>query len=1781
LAAGTERGQYALRFDMHVSGSQGGFFAEKGNQPLENAVLVNKSLTNALGLERYYHYVGEELGSGMQHLVNVANGNSLLRWSPLLAPGRGLSTVVDITYNSLEQKSESPLGNNFSLSLSNLTRLGAPLDIHPNNADLLAGGTRAQSQWVAFIDGDGTPHRFDKNAGGGWDEPAGVHLYLRSISTDPTAPRYWAVTRPDRVTFYYNKAGYPTSVEDRNGNVLTFELEDVPAFEDPGGFKKRVKRVIDAGGRAFTLSYLTKQEVKKAPIRGRLKSISDHGGHMLLFGYYGDGNLRQITELGGTKANGTTLLPDRSVKFTYTTSDGTGPAITSAAARLDPDPYTANQSARLFSVIDARRKETTFSYCSATSCGSALNRWKLASRTDRAGNATSFAYNTTTRVTTVTAPLSRVSSYSFDTDGKVTAITNPKNETTNVIWTADRHVQKVTEPTTAFTEFAYNANGYLTDMWDQLRNRTTLEYQNVAVDASDVSGKWKPGRTIPHISQLLRKTNPKGTATLSPTSDFQWKFSYDPKGNPLTVTDPENFTTTHTYNTNGTLATTRDANNHWTTFANYDANGLPTEIRASKDQVPDANSRTTRFNYDVDGLLRWIQDARHAGDTGTDERSYRSFFDYDSYHRLGRQSTPKSTAAARGTLIWTGADYDENDNLLALADAAYGTAQSPTTGPTTTFSYDTMDQPTQQRGPDTTADPLGERTNYRYDAAGRLTEQTLPKGVQTTTTANDFTSFYAYDPLDRVIKETSHDVNAAGAITSTRNTHLCFDLAGDLVSVTAPNAGIASRDCAATPSHTTRFSYDQAHRLRSQIDPLSQTQSVSYDANDNVATVTNENGDSETRSYDQRDLLVKVESPFVKNGRTVTTKLEHDPVGKLKRSISPRAWDTSSDKLTFTDFVTSYVYDEFDELVRTDLPTQGGTPGPFFVHNAYDANGNLTTTTLPSVSTQIAQVLPQRKTVVSYWDTGWIKNSTNGILPRAHFDYTAQGWQASRTPEDANGALDLAHRSTWQYFVDGLLQQRSDRGGQVASYNYDANGNLAAANEASGIISGSNQTAYTIEVAYDGFDQLRKSRQKQTAQTNFKFTSYTYDLNGNELTRAEDGEETPVGALLSAGRTSTSTYNARDMVTSQIDQGDTAASTDDRRITNTYLPTSWDETQTLAKSNGAGGWTTEQTTSWQYFASGDLKRQELRNSGGALIESHEVSYETNGIYLNGHRTQDVFTLLGPDTIPFCRTATCTTSYVYDALDRPRFETRQRSNGTTTTTNTTEYKLDAVGNVTEEWLNNDVLRTFEYTGERDRLTRLITPNLTSRFLYDLDGNLLCSTADSWTQQTCPAAGSTSLRDRYTYDYLHRPASYQRYDGGTTPLDSATYVHDPLDRLANETETHQNFPDRSTAFTYVGLSDQVRQENATITNGSPTNRSYDYDAFDRLIGLNTGSQRLTYGRNLHGDISALLDSTDSSKAKESYGYSPYGAEDKALTSDLTTTTSGALKPDVLNPYRFNATRFDTGSGNLDMGFRQYGPNIGRFLQSDLYQHALDDLDLSADPLTGNRYGFAAGNPINFVEVDGHHYIPAKHYKQCGLYESDWRCLITEAMLERRAASATPWLLPELCGWGPSGRAVVCPWEDPTFADHAHGCRKSGLGCALDIVETLSWLQPEAKAGVLGGRLAMHLGPKAERLLERAQKIIRRERKAGRGLDDALKHPNFFRRSFPVDRPYSPTDARKIWREAKKRNYEVRFDATGHPGRLWSGPHINVRLAGGRNVHIPVDPRFRPPRGLLGRR
>jgi RHS repeat-associated protein len=1591
LAAGVNSAAYQLVFDLYDAAS-GSWFAARGNPPVTAQVQVLRRMPVGLGLEKYYQYDIQSVGGGLDSLVNVASGNLVLDMTPWQLPGRGLSSVLNLTYNGLENHSHSPVGNNWSLAITSLTRFGTPLDVHPNKADTIAG---VSNKLIGVTDGDGTLHVYTgtTNPDGttSWTPPPGFDLYLRSITTDTTSARYWAVSRPDHVTFYYNYGGWPTAVVDKNGNTVSFTETATPPGEDPGGPAYRITTVTDPGGRAINVSYYTKAQTDNAHQRGRISDITDHLGHVLHFDYYTDGNLLRITQRGGTNADGS-FLADRSWVFTYLTSNGAGPAIPTAADRVNPDPKTPNEDSQIYSVRDPRGHETLYGYYLNSDGPTLAGRVKTL--TDRAAHATGYSYDTTNAVTTVTDPLSHATTYTYDASGRVTKITNPLGQHTSEAWTADNQLRMVTEDNGAFRSYSYNANGLLTDYIDQDGDHTKLTYTDRPLDATDTGTHW---------SLLATKTAPLGVAT---GSGYQWQFGYDAAGNLLTATDPLNHTTSYCYNlptapacntandpsAPGTIEAVTDFNGHTTTYANYDPNGRP-------QKVTDPMGRVTQFGYDADGNMLWTQTPLHATASGTDTRSYRNYFDYDSFNRLGRRSQPKSTALDRGQLIWTDTSYDPNNNITAAQDDHYG-QQDAGNGAKTTYGYDAMDRKTLTTGPDTQADPAGQRTKLTYDAGGRMVSEILPIGVQSGI-AKDHTTTYGYDAADELTSQTQYTVNSSGTVTDTRTTYYCYDDVANMVTVTAPNARLsAAPACPATTTtaNTTIYTYDNAHQRLSTKDPDGHLQSEVYDADGNVIQRKDASGNVTTNSYDQKDQLTKVVAPYVHGGRNTTTINVYDANGNKIRDISARAYDASTDKTTFTDYVTSYSYDSDNEMVRQTTPSDANTPAAY-IHYYFAADGRQTAVSLPVTQSDPTQVSAAAKTVNTLFDPGWVASSNDPANPTARFDYTAQGWQKSRTPDKPSGGPDTSLEQQWAYYPDGKAESYTDQGGQASSYHYSADNDLTYAKTAHGLNAG--QAPVEIYADYTGYDELAATHYRPTSSTTFTATAYTYDHDGNVAERDDNAQQTlssqttnSAGVPISwtftqnsggAPVVNTMKYDTADWLTNQYNNGTTTSCTGDKRIDTTWTATGWEKTRSFYTEDSTCTYALKQKTAWTYFDNGKLKADTITsqytatNPSGTVLETHTVGYETNGIYLDGNRTSDAFALNGPgSTVCTGATASCTQTYSYDARDRVTGYTDGHG-GTTSYTfdqnNSADPSIRA-GNITTQTTPSGTT-TSTYKG--DQLTSATKSGVTTDDWYDSLGRLTCITTTAGSASSCNVATNGSVSSAvitsYSYDFMDRFTATSTYSLGTL-TSNATYTYDALDRTAKETEKHPSANlTRTTTFNYEGLTNLATKElwtnkDNTGTTTSTDTKTYDYDAYGNRISLKdsnvaggtTTTSNFTYGYDLQGSTSLLVDQSNGS-VKASYGYTPYGASDSTLSKGDTAVNT------PFNPYRYTAKRLDSGSKSYDMGTRRFDPATQRFLQLDQFQGALADLQLSSDPLTQNRYDLGASNPLSGVEYDGH--------------------------------------------------------------------------------------------------------------------------------------------------------------------------------------------------------------------
>ncbi len=953
-------------------------------------------------------------------------------------------------------------------------------------------------------------------------------------------------------------------------------------------------------------------------------------------------------------------------------------------------------------------------------------------------------------------------------------------------------------------------------------------------------------------------------------------------------------------------------------------------------------------------------------------------------------------------LVWTGGVYDANDNPVGAWSPHYGQGDiAPSTIPgapslpLAQTTFDAMDRATAVTSPrkDGTA-PIVATT--LYDAAGRVTTSLQPKG-QASAATHDFRSDATYDKLDRIATTTLYATDSAGAriTTEDRTSLYCYDLAGDLRSVTGPKANNpAVQSCppiatgAYTPitaGFTGKFEYDFAHRQIKTTDPAGNYTKTAYNENgaptsvvDWVNLVADEAARTTTFTYSSRGEKTQQVSPF--NGtRKLTTQWQYDALGNVSKTISPRAYDTNS--VSPTDFVQTMSYDELNRPWKVKLPTDASTPQAY-QYTAYDKNGQQTLITLPTTNGSLAgpsavvatAFNTNQYTLVDYWDTGQIYSSTDPANPRVRFGYTAEGWQSQRISEQNGlaGQLDLTRSMFWDYLPDGLLVALRDIGGQRASYAYDANGNRTQVNEANGITQ-AQQQALNITAAFTGFNELKAvTSQKFGVSGCTQTSSFAFDLHGSLSTLAENAENTGCPTPLQAARSFTYAYDSTDRLTGQTDDARTTVTTDDEQWSFIYRPAGWLDTRTLTKGTAPG--TQDQKSVRTYFDNGQL--QTLKNYDGlnALIEDHTLTYTTGtgaGIYQNGNRVGDTFKRKQADGTATCWTATCAATWAYDGRDRLVSENDGTPSATTTT-----FTLDVIGNTTQE-VKGSTTTTRAYTGQQ--LTSSTTGTTVTRYVYDPYGNTDCVVQGSWAAATCPTVGNAALLVDNIYDYANRLAATRSYDGtgSSTPTDSADYVNDPLDRPVQETEYHAvgqtsdatkgwEAGTTTSKFTYLGISNAVTQE--TAVNGANTKvreHSYDGLGFRSTLSekLNTGTPtRYSYLYDPHSSVSLLLDQT-ANPVKASYGYSAYGSANATLTTKV-----GGFTP-TTNPYRYTAKRFDTGSGTYDMGARRYAPGTGRFLQYDQYSGGLNNLGLSLDPFSQNRYAFTGANPVNRIEIDGH--------------------------------------------------------------------------------------------------------------------------------------------------------------------------------------------------------------------
>ncbi|WP_410790922.1 RHS repeat-associated core domain-containing protein [Kribbella sp. C-35] len=394
---------------------------------------------------------------------------------------------------------------------------------------------------------------------------------------------------------------------------------------------------------------------------------------------------------------------------------------------------------------------------------------------------------------------------------------------------------------------------------------------------------------------------------------------------------------------------------------------------------------------------------------------------------------------------------------------------------------------------------------------------------------------------------------------------------------------------------------------------------------------------------------------------------------------------------------------------------------------------------------------------------------------------------------------------------------------------------------------------------------------------------------------------------------------------------------------------------TITKPNG-------NLATFTYHEDGLSRIQTEKTSGGKLVSSHSLRYTPDG-----DRSQDVEKLLkanSSDYLDQASTYTYTPARQLEAVVKSGVEKGDNES----------YEYDAAGNATKQTIG---ATTSTMTYDRNRLTKTVTGGTTLNQRYDPFGRATSSDV------------GTQVVEQNAYDGYDRLVRQQKFDTAGTPTFTRNQTYDPFDRVVNQSEKVGAAASISTRYTFVGLANQVAIEEQKDTAGTwKVSKSYAYGASGENLSLvdspvnGSTSKKSFYGTNPHGDVETLTDASTGTTTS-TYRYTAYGQADKTGTTgdDAIIDNDPAKNADIVNPYRFNSKRFDGATGTYDMGFREYNPGLNRFLTRDMYDGALEDMALGADPWNANRYMFAGGNPVTGVESDGHCAFDPETESACG--------------------------------------------------------------------------------------------------------------------------------------------------------------------------------------------------------
>ncbi len=785
----------------------------------------------------------------------------------------------------------------------------------------------------------------------------------------------------------------------------------------------------------------------------------------------------------------------------------------------------------------------------------------------------------------------------------------------------------------------------------------------------------------------------------------------------------------------------------------------------------------------------------------------------------------------------------------------------------------------------------GETTN-EYNSAHQLTSQTDPAGHKLKFEYEPFHTKITDNTTGAVTDEhfTSNDepfsITHGFGTASATTTTFTYDAANDLTSVTDGNG------------HTTTYTYENGNRL-TMIDPNKNETKWTYDGTHDVLTVTTPDGEKTTITRNSDGDAETVSRP-APHSATQTTTYHYDEHGDLTSVVDPlkHTWsyeyDSEGDCTSSTDpegDKRTYGYNEDSQRTSIVSPAgnvKGAEAAAYTTKLELDQQGRPTTITDPLGHT----------TKYIYDGNGNIETVTDGNGHTTTYTYDADN-EPTKVKEPTGAVTETGydgaervtsqtdgnkHTTTYTRNILGEVTEIKDPLGRVTKKEYDAAGNLTAVTDAA---------KRTTKYSYDPANRL-----KEISYSESKTPTVKYEYNG-------DGERTK---MIDGTGATTYTYDILDRLVKTVNgHGNIAAyeydlNSNQIKLTypnNNLITRTYDNAGRLQSVSDWSG----NTTTFAYNPNSDLTTTTFPKGTGQqdkiaynnADQQIKITFTGSGLKVLASMA---YTRDGDGQVKTTTTTglpgTASISEIYDANNR-----LEKSGGTT-------YAYDAADEPTTLGSNTSV--------------------------YDAAGELKTS-------------GSTT----YGYDQLGDRVSATSKEGQTT-----TYGYNQAGDLIQVKQGKANGLNDIYAYNGEGL-------RASQTKGKTTS----YVTWDTQVELPLilSDEQNSY---IYGPDNIPIE------AIQSKGTVLYLHHDQQGSTRMLTSATGAIEATTTYDAYGNVTGA-TGNATTPLGYDgQYtDADTGLiYLRARAYDPATAQL-LSVDPIvetTRAPYGYAADNPLNLYDPTG---------------------------------------------------------------------------------------------------------------------------------------------------------------------------------------------------------------------